>query len=108
MKIRGWSIGGFGVFQDKRVDGVGDGFTVFLGPNEAGKSTLLAFLRGVFFGFPDGRSKEPRYRPLSGGRHGGCVFVENSSGEITIEREAARRRPARVVFPDGAEGLRRS
>ncbi|MCH2373480.1 MAG: AAA family ATPase [Planctomycetes bacterium] len=104
MKIRGWSIGGFGVFQDKRVDGVGDGFTVFLGPNEAGKSTLLAFLRGVFFGFPDGRSKEPRYRPLSGGRHGGCVFVENSSGEITIEREAARRRPARVVFPDGAEG----
>lgn len=104
MKIHGWAIDGFGIFRDVQVEGLGAGLTVFLGPNEAGKSTALAFLRGVFFGFPDGRSRELRYPPLKGGRHGGRVFVDGPDGVVTIEREAGRRRPPRVIYPDGQEG----
>ena len=56
VRITGWSIDGFGVFHDEERRDLGQGLTVLLGPNEAGKSTLLAFVRGVLFGFPDGRA----------------------------------------------------
>ena len=51
MKIVSWSIDGFGVFRDHAGPELPDGITVLHGPNEAGKSTLLAFIRGVLFGF---------------------------------------------------------
>ena len=51
MRIRAWHVGGFGVLRDYDVDALARGLTVFCGENEAGKSTLLAFLRGVLFGF---------------------------------------------------------
>ena len=61
MKLKGWYIDGFGMFRDHEVTNLSGGLTVFAGPNEAGKSTLLAFLRGMLFGFPDGRSRPLRY-----------------------------------------------
>ncbi len=104
MKIRGWFIEGFGPFRDHEIRDLPDGVTVFLGPNEAGKSSLLAFLRGTLFGFPDRRSKESQYPPLHGGRHGGRLFIEGAGGAHVVEREADRRRPPRVTLPGGTEG----
>jgi len=104
MIIRGWSIDGYGLFRGATRRGLGDGLTVILGPNESGKSTLLAFVRGVLFGFPDRRSREPLHEPLNGGRHGGRLFLEIDQGPVTVEREAGRLRPPLVTLPDGAEG----
>ncbi len=104
MKIRGWFIEGFGPFRDHEVRDLPDGVTVFLGPNEAGKSSLLAFVRGTLFGFPDRRSKESQYPPLHGGRHGGRLFLDGAGGAWVVEREAGRRRPPRVTLPGGTEG----
>lgn len=104
MKIRGWSIEGYGTFRDYEIRDLDDGLTVFLGPNEAGKTTLLSFLRGVLFGFPDGRSKEPLYPPLRGGRHLGRVFLANGGGEYVVERQAGARRFAQVTLPGGGIG----
>ena len=60
---------------------------MFYGPNEAGKTTLLEFIRSVLFGFLDGRSSRNLYRPLSGGRHGGSITVVSDVGEVvTIQR----------------------
>lgn len=101
MKIHGWSIDGFGHFRDYGVEGLPDGLLVLYGENEAGKSTLLAFLRGVLFGFPDGRSREPRYEPSRGGRHGGRVLLDAEDGRWIVEREAARRRGLAVISPTG-------
>jgi uncharacterized protein YhaN len=101
VKIRGWSIDGFGVFQDYEVQGLPEGLSLFFGPNEAGKSTLLWFLRGVLFGFPDGRRNEPQFPPLRGGRHGGRVFLSGPDGDYVVDREAGRRRPCVVTGPDG-------
>ncbi|HHY45765.1 MAG TPA: AAA family ATPase, partial [Firmicutes bacterium] len=107
MKLRGWHIDGFGIFRDVGVDDIADGVTVFLGPNESGKTTLLEFLRRMLFGFPDRRKRVNLYEPLRGGRHGGRVFVEGDEGVYTIERysgHAGARRAFRITRPDGGEG----
>ncbi|MCL4434162.1 MAG: AAA family ATPase [Actinobacteria bacterium] len=76
MRITGWHIDGFGIFSGYNVDNLPPGLTVIHGPNEAGKSTTMAFIRGVLFGFPSGRSSGNRYPPLNGGRHGGRLFID--------------------------------
>ncbi len=107
MRLRGWFIEGYGVFHNAEVRGVPRGLSVFLGPNESGKSTLLAFLIGVLFGFERRRGRGYPYPPLRGGRHGGRVFIEGESGELTVEREAGRKGGPRIFLPDGREGSER-
>jgi uncharacterized protein YhaN len=93
MIIRGWEIDGFGHFRDQRSPELGTGLSVLHGPNEAGKSTLLAFIRGVLFGFPDKRSKgrQPLYEPPGGGAFGGSVLVEHDGRRYRIHRRAGSR-----------------
>jgi uncharacterized protein YhaN len=100
VRIEGWRIEGFGVFRDFEVRGLSPGMTVFLGPNEAGKSTLLGFLRGVLFGFPSRRSRAPQYPPLKGGRHGGRVTLVGPQGDVTVERIVT---PRNGLMVNGAE-----
>lgn len=104
MRIRGWQIEGFGVFCDYRVEDLPSGLVLVHGPNEAGKSTLLAFLRGVLFGFPDRRGGESLYPPLRGGRHGGAILLEGEEGIYRIARQSGRRGALSIVTPDGSEG----
>jgi uncharacterized protein YhaN len=104
MRIRGWHIDGFGIHRDWRVDELGPGLSVFYGPNEAGKSTLVAFLRGVLFGFPDGRSSEPKYPPAGGGRHGGRLALETGNGVVVVERFAGRGGKLSVTLEGGRAG----
>ncbi|MEJ7639198.1 MAG: AAA family ATPase [Singulisphaera sp.] len=103
MKIGGWYIEGFGVYGQHKTDGLPHGLTIFLGPNEAGKTTLLAFLRRILFGFSV-RKQELQYLPLQGGRHGGRVFLETPAGTFNIERFAKDRSGPRIILPDGREG----
>ncbi len=104
MIIRGWSIDGFGLFHQEECRDLGDGLTVVLGPNESGKSTMIAFVRGVLFGFPDRRSRDPQYPPLHGGRHGGRLFLDTAAGPLIVQREAGRLRPPLVTLPGGRLG----
>ena len=87
MRIHRIHVNGFGRFADIGLGPFERPVTVFLGPNEAGKSTLLEFIRRVFFGFPDGRSSSNPYPPLDGGRHGGSVTIVSDNGEtVTVQR----------------------
>ena len=86
MKITGFHIDGFGVFCDFGVRDLGDGLTVFYGPNEAGKSTLLDFLRYTMFGYPPRRTKRNLHKPLRGGRHGGRLQLAQDGQTMTLER----------------------
>ena len=87
MRIRELHIEGFGHFANREWGPFDRPVTVFHGPNEAGKSTLLEFVRRVLFGFPRGRSRDNRYPPLSGGRHGGRVTILSDAGEtFTVQR----------------------
>jgi len=106
MRISAIHIEGFGTFADAALHDLPSGLTVVLGDNEAGKSTLLAFIRTVLFGFLDGRSKENLYPPLRGGRHGGRITLQTTSGvEHVVERwGGARGGPVTVSSSDGAPG----
>ncbi len=79
MRIRSFHIDGFGVFSDVAVEALSPGLSIFLGRNEAGKSTCLDFFRAILTGYPDPRSKEARERsfaPLHGGQAGGSLDIE--------------------------------
>ena len=93
-RITGWHVEGFGVLHDYQVDDIPTGLTVFTGPNEAGKSTLLAFIRTMLFGFQTMGAAGRQYPPLRGGRHGGRLSLQDADGETyTIDRHAGRRTP---------------
>ena len=104
MKIERIELDGFGRFADYPLGPFDAPVTVLLGPNEAGKSTLLAAIRAILFGFPQRRGRE-HYPPLEGGRHGGRLHVASAAGErMTIERhQGARGGPVTVFGERGAK-----
>ena len=52
MRIRAFHIDAFGVLSQVTVDDLPRGMGIFLGNNEAGKSTCLEFFRTVLTGYP--------------------------------------------------------
>ena len=84
MKITAVEVDGFGVWSGLKLDGLSDGLNVFLGPNEAGKTTLMQFVRSVLYGF----TTERRHYlpPLRGGRPGGSVHVVGPNGRFQVCR----------------------
>ena len=77
--ISGIHINGFGHFADFELRDFGPGVTVIHGANEAGKSTLLAYIRAALFGLKTG-SKAEVYLPARGGAHGGHIFLNDDLG----------------------------
>jgi uncharacterized protein YhaN len=77
----------FGALEGECLDGIGDGLTVVLGPNESGKSTYTALVRSVLFGFPMGRGKagDRFYRPVAGDRAARLTFADGT-GEWAVDR----------------------
>jgi uncharacterized protein YhaN len=65
MKITDIQIGRFGVWRDLSLPLTRSGLSVFYGPNEAGKTTLLRFVRGVLYGFGPQRERraDGQHRP---------------------------------------------
>jgi DNA repair exonuclease SbcCD ATPase subunit len=114
VRIWGWQIDGFGAFAGYSVAELPDGLVLITGPNEAGKTTLRDFIRGVLFGFPDGRSTEPSHPPVAGGGHGGTLWLVDERAQryrVTRHPGAPRHQRFRASGPGGEEidedGLRR-
>lgn len=93
MRLRNWHIEGFGVFSAATLPepGLGDGLNLILGANEAGKSTLLDFLRYTLFTYPSGGSSSPRREPLNGGNHGGTLTYEANEEIYDLFRQPGKR-----------------
>ena len=89
MKITDLKIDGFGVWHDLTLRGMSPELTVFYGPNEAGKSTLMQFMRSVLYGVSPSR-RERYLPPVDGGRPGGWLKVQTDHGPLTISRYADR------------------
>ncbi len=104
MILRSLHIDGFGVHRDLAWE-LRPGLNLVLGPNEAGKTTIHAFIRGMLHGFPDGRSKETKHPPLQGGSHGGRLEVEAVDGLVyRITRGGPGRGSVHVERVGGASG----
>jgi uncharacterized protein YhaN len=105
MKFEEIYIDGFGIFNDYHIKKLTSGLTIFIGPNEAGKTTILSFQKRILFGFPDRRSRLNLYPPLSGGNHGGRLIVSTIDNKRhTIERYSGRDHDVKVILPDGSTG----
>ncbi|MEA2074379.1 MAG: AAA family ATPase [Euryarchaeota archaeon] len=105
MKFEEIYIDGFGMFHDYHIKNLTTGLTIFIGPNEAGKSTILSFQKRILFGFPDRRSRLNLYPPLAGGNHGGRLIVSaGDNTKYTIERYSKGAQVVKVILPDGSTG----
>ncbi|MEC9148781.1 MAG: AAA family ATPase, partial [Planctomycetota bacterium] len=51
VKITQIQAEGFGVWNDLSIEDLSPDMTVFYGRNEAGKTTLMQFIRGVLYGY---------------------------------------------------------
>ena len=100
MRIEAIHVDGFGLMHGRTLEPSPD-LTVIRGLNEAGKTTLLAFIRAILFGFETGR-----YRALAGGRRGGWLDVRTSDERaFRIERygETGGQGRLRVLDADGRD-----
>ena len=106
MKLRDIHVDGFGRFADRSFGPLERPITVFSGANEAGKSTLLEFVRRVLYGFPDGRSNANLYRPLAGGNHGGSLTIESADRlRYNVRRSQGARGGTVTLTADTGEPL---
>ena len=85
MKVKDIHIDGFGVWTGLSVDSLPEGMTLFYGPNEAGKTTLMQFMRAMLYGFTEER-REKYLPPLHGGTPGGAMRVTGPGGGYQIRR----------------------
>ena len=91
MRIHNLHIDGFGRFADRGFGPFNCPVTVFYGANEAGKSTLLEFIRRILFGFQARRRGGNEFPPLAGGRHGGRITICADDGRlVTVQRTPGR------------------
>ncbi len=104
MKLRSLSVNHFRKFTEPtRLDGIGDGLNLVIGPNEMGKSTLLAALRAVLFERHGSRAGV--IRSFRNDRSGNAPVVEArfeiDGGEYTIAKRFLNSPYARLECPDG-------
>lgn len=91
MRLRRVEAARFGSLHEVALGPLGDGLTVVLGPNEAGKSSLTALVRYLFYGFPTESSKADRPYLSDAGVREGRLLYESPDGEWVIERTAGPR-----------------
>ncbi len=106
MKVKEIQIDGFGVWTGLSVEALNDGMTLFYGPNEAGKTTLMQFLRAMLYGF-SGERRERYFPPVFGGGSGGSLRISGPGGGYQLIRHLDREDDEglgrlQVTSPDGS------
>lgn len=84
MRIGAIEIDGFGIWSGLRLGPLADGANVFFGPNEAGKSTLMQFVRGALYGYSPERRRY--FPPARGGAWGGKLEASGPGGRVVVSR----------------------
>ena len=102
MIIKHLHIDDFGCFHEFDLD-LEQGVNIISQPNEFGKTTLLEFIRRIFWGFPDKRRKQLNpYPGLNGsGHYGGFLDVVMADGrELRLERRGVKGN-LKIISSDG-------
>ncbi|AKF79074.1 DNA double-strand break repair Rad50 ATPase [Myxococcus fulvus 124B02] len=104
LRIDSLRVRRFGHFSELSLE-LGPGLHLMYGPNEAGKSTLLSFLRAMLFGF-EKRGHPERYAPSEEDTpFGGELRLFTATGALTVRRMATPRgRKAESLTVLGADG----
>ena len=111
MRLLELHIDGFGKFHDRTIS-FNDGINIIYGKNEAGKSTLHTFIRGMLFGIERGRGRAAKndlytkYEPWeNSGTYEGWLRLEKDGtcGIFTLESSAMLRQNT-LCGPPAASG----
>ncbi|HTQ39604.1 MAG TPA: AAA family ATPase [Pirellulales bacterium] len=108
MKLIDVRVDGFGVWSGLTLAELSPECTVIYGPNEAGKTTLLQFIRAVLYGFSPQRTA--RYLPclnptLSGTAAGGSLtLITHDEGWLQVQRQVNPQHPLGNVLVQAADG----
>ena len=103
MKITDIQIDQFGIWQDLSLRLSDPGISVFYGPNEAGKSTLMRFIRAMLYGF---RPEDERTAGPDGTfrRCAGSLRIDHKGSEYEIRRESHAGTRGRVTINGNDHG----
>ena len=98
MQITDIEIARFGVWRDLTLPLAGPGLNLLYGPNEAGKTTLMRFVRGVLYGYESFSTHGFRERV---GDPGATSTTAGWDGTIHAEIDGAPHVLRRFTKPDG-------
>lgn len=94
MRLKQIKIVNFGQFSNKTFDLPSDQINVFFGANEAGKSTTVAFIKQILFGFHLRSNSSPFFEDYTPLAHvspmGGSLLFTAADGEYELERLYAK------------------
>ncbi len=113
MKINSLYISAFGKFKDFRLD-FNNNLNLFYGENENGKSTILAFIKMMFYGNTVKSSdllKNPRkkYLPFDNSIMAGSIDFTHNGKDFRIERTfGASNSTDRITLIDLLDGTRQN
>ena len=105
MKITSLEIERFGLWAGLTLPELSDGINVFYGANEAGKSTLMEFIRAALYGFGQDRQRFIRTPCKTQQFQNADTYAEHSSyvisgGILEIESPSGQYRLRRMFLPD--------
>ena len=94
MIIKRIEIDGFGKFSKRTFD-FGSGFNLIKGDNEDGKTTLMSFVKMMFYSSSSKTEKatdlfkslRKKYRPWNGDKMAGAIEFESEGMEYRLQKE---------------------
>lgn len=109
MRLLSFRVDRFGVLAGQEAGELSPGVNVFLGANEAGKSTLLDFFRAMFFGYQRGGRNKLDYGAEdapAGGKAGGSLVLDTRMyGPLALSRTPGKGGGAAILTTERGEPL---
>lgn len=106
MKINNLKINGFGKLENKEIK-LNNNINLIYGENEAGKTTLLKFISGIFFGVSKNKNKKEfsdleRYKPWQEKEFSGKINYNLDNNEnYEVFRDFNKKNPK--IFKNGED-----
>ena len=98
MKINNLKINGFGKIENKEIKLL-DNINLIYGENEAGKTTLLKFISGMFYGISKNKNKKEipdyeKYKPWKAEEYSGKIeYVLDNKETFEVFRDFNKKNP---------------
>ncbi|SHJ71539.1 exonuclease SbcC [Anaerobranca californiensis DSM 14826] len=110
MKIKEYSCSQFGALKNIKIE-LKDGLNVILGPNEAGKSTVVEGIYATLFKGSNIKNKTKedkdflnRFKPLpTGDFFDGYLSLSKENGEYRVYKRWNKKPESKMELPDGTE-----
>ena len=98
LKINNLKINGFGKLENKEIN-LSENINLIYGKNEAGKTTLLKFISGMFYGISKNKNKKEipdyeKYKPWKAEEYSGKIeYVLDNKETFEVFRDFNKKNP---------------